>query len=199
MNSATRGAALLKTPLNAALSWAITGILVVVLARGFVASELAQVALTTGVVIITVIPPLAARSPRLMLPWELLLLATVPIVAQVLPLPAATTTFVQYLSVAAFALIIVVELHAFTELSVTHGLSVALVTLTTLASAGIWAVLRYQSDQLLGTAFLTTNDALMQEFAVAIFAGLIAGIVFAAYFRRQAYFIRRRLRTVIGR
>lgn len=190
----TNGARLLQTRLNAALGWGIVLLYIVVLTQSVVAGALAQAALTTGVLAVVVVPPIVARSPRVMVPWELLVVASIPVVTQVLPLPAPTTTFAQYFAVAAFALIVIVELHAFTELSVTHGLAVALVTLTTLASAGFWSIIRFQSDRFLGTEFLTTNAALMQEFIAVILAGVIAGVVFAVYFRRGVYQVRRRVR-----
>ena len=197
MEPHTRGVALLQTPLNAGIGWIIVVLMSLVLLEGLVGGDIAQVVLTAGVIAVVIAAPVTARNPRLMVPWELVLLAALPIVALILPLPAGTTTFVQYVAVAAFALIVVVSLHAFTELSVTHGFAVLLVTLTTLASAGFWAVLRYQFDQRLGTSFLTTNDVLMQEFAVAIASGVVAGVVFAVYFRRQVYAVRRRFRGVV--
>lgn len=71
--------------------------------------------------------------------------------------------------------------------------------IATLAVAGVWAVLRFNADIYLGTSYLTTNEALMEEYINAALAGNIAGIVFDIYFTRRDRKFRKRIRKVIAR
>jgi uncharacterized membrane protein len=77
--------------------------------------------------------------------------------------------------------------------------AIAFVVVATMAAAGIWAVVRYGSDVLLGTTLLlppmglaasetalaAAERSLMLEFVASFIAGIGAGIVFQGYFRRR--------------
>ena len=191
---------------NALLAW----LLVAVLAAVFVESVLdfdrlwiLFVAVTAAIVLI---PPIAYRDWRVMLPWELLTLALLPILVRALA-GGELGLFAYYLSVAGLALIVTVEFHMFTDLRLNHWFAVFFVVLTTMASVAAWAVIRWNSDRLLGTEFLlqpgvsqdAANAALMIEFLWVTLAGLVAGILFDAYFRGRGRVLRRRLRRVVRR
>ena len=191
---------------NAMLAWP----LVAVLALTFVESVLDVdrlwvlfVAVTGAIVLV---PPLAHRDWRVMLPWEVLVLALAPILVRGL-FGGELGTFAYYLSVAGLALVVTVELHMFTTMRMTHWFAVVFVVMTTLASAGAWAVARWSADHLLGTEFLsappTTPDAanavLMTEFLWVALAGLAAGVLFDAYFKRRGRRLGGRLRGVVRR
>jgi len=191
---------------NAMLAWP----LVAVLALTFVESVLDVdrlwvlfVAVTGAIVLV---PPLAHRDWRVMLPWEVLVLALAPILVRGL-FGGELGTFAYYLSVAGLALVVTVELHMFTTMRMTHWFAVVFVVMTTLASAGAWAVARWSADRLLGTEFLsappTTPDAanavLMTEFLWVALAGLAAGVLFDAYFKRRGRRLGGRLRGVVRR
>lgn len=151
------------------------------------------------VVAIAVVPPVAFRDATAMLPWELLLLAGLPAVGRVLLTgeTVAGVTFTgrmtTYFAVAAVALIVAVELDVFTPVRMSHSFAVFFVTIATMAAAGVWAVLRYASDVLVGTGFLldgrpesVVERALMLDFVAATLAGVVAGFLFEFYFRRQS-------------
>jgi peptidoglycan biosynthesis protein MviN/MurJ (putative lipid II flippase) len=147
---------------------------------------------------VVVAPAVAARNPRVMPPWEVLGLALLPVLVRAL-FGGELGTFATYLAIAAFALIITVELQMFTTLRVTHWFAVVFVVLTTMATAAAWTVLRWNADRLLGTGFLTTNDALMMEWIYVTLAGLVAGVLFDAYFRRRGARLRRAIGRVVRR
>lgn len=179
---------------NASIAWAVVGVLALVFlesALGWDRLWMAFVAVT-GVVVL--VPPVAYRDWRAMLPWELLVLATLPILVRGL-VAGTVGTFAFYLAVAALALTITAELHMFTTMRVTSWFAVALVVLTTLAAAAAWTIVRWNLDRTLGTHYLSTNDALMDEFVWVTLAGLTAGVLFDSYFRRRD----RRLRRAIAR
>jgi hypothetical protein len=179
---------------NAVIAWAMVAVLVGVFVESLLGFDLRTMILVAAIAAVVVVPAVAARDPQVMLPWEVLGLALLPILVRAL-LGGELGTFATYLAIAAFALILTVELHMFTSLRVTHWFAVLLVVLTTMASAAAWTVVRWNADRVLGTEYLTTNEALMIEWLYVTLAGVAAGILFDAYFRQRG----RRLRRAIGR
>jgi hypothetical protein len=151
----------------------------------------AAFALTVAALVL--LPPVAFHSAQTMLPWEVLLLAALPIIGREFATFQISSRIATYLSVAALALIIAVELNTFTEVRMSPTFAVAFVVITTLATAGLWAATRWASDIWLGTAFLETlgpdedaiERAVMLEFVASAVAGLVAGLIFEFYFRRR--------------
>lgn len=183
---------------NAALGWGQVGVLVAVLAESALEGDLGWLVFAGLVGVIVVVPPVAHRDWRVMLPWELLVLSLSPILVRGL-FGGQVGTFAAYLAVAGLALVVTVELHEFTALAVTQWFAVAFVVLTTLASVAVWTILRWQLDRTLGTSYLSTNEALMAEWLSVTLAGLAAGVLFDAYFRRRDRQVRRAVRRVLGR
>jgi hypothetical protein len=131
-----------------------------------------------------------------MLPWELLLLASLPLLGRTVATVPVTSDLATYLSVAAVALIVAVELQAFTTVEMTPRFAVGFVVVATLAAAGAWAVVRFGLDATFGTQFLGVppapgaegdprERALMLEFVYSTVAGVLAGLIFEGYFRRR--------------
>jgi hypothetical protein len=104
-----------------------------------------------------------------------------------------TGRITTYVAVAAAALILAVQLDVFTPVRMTHSFAVLFVVVATVATAGLWAEVRWLSDTLFGTRFLldgrpehVIETRLMWDFVAATVAGLAAGVVFEFYFRRFA-------------
>jgi hypothetical protein len=178
---------------NAVIAWAMIAVLGGVFVESLLGFDLLPMVLVAAITAVVVAPAVSARDPQVMLPWEVLGLALLPVLVRAL-LGGELGTFATYLSIAAFALILTVELHMFTSLRVTHWFAVLFVVLTTMATAAAWTVLRWNADRLLDTNFLTTNEALMIEWIYVTLAGLVAGVLFDAYFRRRGA----QLRSAIG-
>lgn len=185
--------------INAGIGW----VLIVVVAVGVVESlidlDLVWATVSGFVVFLAVLPAVASRNPRVMVPWEVLLLATLPLIVRSLAASGPLGDVAAYVSVATVALIIAVELDVFTTVKMTTSFAVIFVVITTLATAGGWAVIQWLSDVYLGTTFLYPSpppvseavdaaalDSLMWDFVAATAAGILAGIVFALYFRERA-------------
>lgn len=191
---------------NAILSWVLVGLFSLVLLESVLDWDRQWMVFTTALLVIVLIPPASQRSPLVMLPWELLAVAAVPVVARALELSQLTNDFATYLAIAAVALIVVTELHVLARVHLTHWFAIVLVMLATLAVAAAWAIIRWLMDQYLDTAFIPdshdqdlANEALMIEFGWVLVAGLVAGVLFDLYFRRRARRLRRSLGWVIGR
>lgn len=166
---------------NALLGWFAIAVLLVLAAEQTASGRPIWGALTALVVAVAVVPPLRSRNPREMIAWEVLAIGGVPVLA------TYVTTWDEQLSfvaVAALALVIAVELDAFTSVEMTSDFALAFVVLVTMGVAGLWSIGRYAADAFLGTAYLTTNEALMWELVAATAVGLVAGLVFELYVRR---------------
>lgn len=183
---------------NALIAWSMIAVLVGVFVESLFDFDLLSMALIVAIGAVVVAPAVAARDPQVMLPWEVLGLALLPVLVGAL-LGGEVGVFATYLAIAALALIITVELHMFTSLRLTHWFAVVLVVMTTMATAAVWTILRWNMDRMLGTSYLTTNEALMIEWIYVTLAGFAAGILFDAYFRRRGLRLRRAIWQVMRR
>lgn len=192
---------------NAVVAWALTAVVASVAVGSALTGQYLWAGFTAGVLTLAVLPPLAFRTPAVMLPWEVLALGALPVIARafaVSPLPSRLAT---YVAIAALALVVAVELDAFTAVRMTDWFAVLFVVVTTMATAGVWAVVQWLSDVYLGTAYLLTGvpeheveAAVMWDFVAATVAGVLAGVLFEVYFRRRARATRRlpdRVREVV--
>lgn len=185
---------------NAGLSWLLVGFVLVVAAENLWRGEVLWAGFAGTVAALAVLPAIRLRSPVAMLPWEVLALAAAPLLGRTFATLPVTGRLAQYLSVAALALVVAVELHTFTRVQMTDRFAVLFVVVVTMAAAGVWAVVRWLSDGYLGTTLLlvpgvpeaAVERRLMFEFVWSTLAGALAGVVFELYFRRR----RRALRTV---
>ncbi len=183
---------------NAVISWAMVAVLGGVFVESLLGLDLLPMLLIAAITAVVLAPTVAARNPQVMLPWELLGLALLPVLVRAL-LGGELGVFATYLAIAALALIITVELHMFSSLRVTPWFAVLFVVMTTMATAAALTVLRWNADRVLGTSYLSTNDALMAEWLYVMLAGLAAGVLFEAYFRRRGLWIRRAIWSVVRR
>jgi len=183
---------------NAALSWLVAAVVAAV-AVGSAASDVAWAAFSVGVLVVVAVPPVAFRRPAAMLPWEVVAVVAAPCVWRAVATTPLTADLAAYLSVAALALLVAVELDVFTPVAMTNWFAGVFVVVTTMAAAGVWAVVQSASDVLLGTRFVlpaapplteaqeaAAVDALMLDFAAATAVGVLAGAVFVYYVRRYA-------------
>lgn len=183
---------------NALLAWMLVGVLGLVLVESILGIDRQWSVFVAIVGVIVLLPPLAYRDWRVMLPWELLVVALFPILVRGLSQGEAGT-FATYLAIAALALLVTVELHMFTSLEVTPWFAVVFVVLGTMATVAVWTVVRWHLDRAFATTYLTTNEALMAEWLSVTFAGLAAGIMFDSYFRRRDRQLWRAIRRVVHR
>lgn len=181
---------------NALFSWTLLTVLFIVFIESLLDRDISWSLFTLSCAFVVLIPPVGYSNWRMMLPWEVLVLALSPILVRAF-FGGELGIFAYYLAIAGLALIITVEFHTFTELKVTHWFAVVLVVLTTWASIGAWSIVRWNMDLYLGTSYLATNSALMEEFVYVTLAGLVAGLLFDGYFNRRDRQLRQSLLRVI--
>lgn len=187
--------------LTAGLGWALLVFDLAVAVASLWTGDVLWAGFALAVAALALVPPVTFRDATAMLPWEVLVLAVLPLVGRVLT--AEFTPFrgnvAAYVSVAALALVVAVELDLLTSVEMDYRFAVAFVVVATMATAGVWAVVRYGSDLYLGTTLLLppggvdappaaleeAEHGLMLEFVASFAAGVVAGAVFELYFRRH--------------
>ncbi|KAB1185531.1 hypothetical protein GJR98_15055 [Haloferax sp. MBLA0077] len=170
--------------MNAAIAWVITAILAIIAVIGFLAGLLVVMAIAAVAALVAITPAAVTKSWTRTVSWPLLLLASLPLVLGV-GRPAFFTDVVIGLSIATLSMLVVVALQMTTTVRMTPRFAIFFVMLATLAFAGFWAVGSAISAQYLGTAFVETNEQLMIIFTAAAIAGVLGGLLFRWYFRRQ--------------
>ena len=178
---------------NALVAWLLVGFVGLVVVGNLFQGDVLWAGFALVVLALALVPAVAFRRATVMLPWEVLVLAVLPLAGRAFTTVPITGRFVTYLAVAALALVIAVELHAFSPVEMTPGFAVLFVVVATMATAGVWAVARWLLDVSLGTAFLldpaldeaAIETQLMWEFVYSTLAGFAAGVIFEAYFRRR--------------
>lgn len=169
--------------INAALAWPLVGFLAFASVEGLLFQSALWGGMAAVLVALALVPTILERDPAVMLPWELLLVATIPFLAREY---GVLTQFAGNVAVAVVALVVAVELHVFTSVEMTPRFAVAFVVIATMAVAGIWGIARYASDVAFGTSFVAGNADLMWSLIVATAGGVVAGVAFELYFRRVA-------------
>lgn len=187
------------TKVNMYLSWTLILPVLAVFVESILTFDVVWIGFSGLILSILVLPAAVHKDFRVMVPWELVLIGSIPVLVRTLNISILANQVATYTAMAALALIIAVELNVFTEVTFSHGFAVLFTVIATLAVAGVWAVLRFNADIYLGTSYLTTNEALMEEYINAALAGIIAGIVFDTYFTRRDRKFRKRIRKVIAR
>ncbi|WP_134669639.1 hypothetical protein [Halorussus marinus] len=181
----TRSSLLSDGRTNAAVAWALVGVLALTAGENLLDADILWAGFAVAAVALVAAPAALSRDWAVMAPWEVVALVALPVAVRSL----ATGRLLQvatYLSVAALALLLAVELDAFSGVEMTPSFAVGFVVMTTMAAAGTWAVAQWYADRLLGTAFLGAPDALMWDLVFASATGVVAGVIFEVYFHRRS-------------
>jgi len=193
MSGSDFGSFLSESRPNALAAWALVGLFALTVVEGLATGDYLWSAFAAVVGFVVATPAVAYRDPWAMPPWEIVLVAGLPVVGRAVATFSLTSDVATYLSIAAFALLVAVDLHLFTAVKMSVGFAVLFVVVTTVAAAGVWAVARWGADVWLGTELLyepgLTEDEiehkLMLEFVGSSVAGLVAGLLFEGYVRRR--------------
>lgn len=180
---------------NAILSWLLVAFILLIFAESLWERDLIWAGFTLTVAAVALVPPVAFSDPEVMLPWEVLLLVALPVLGRTFATWGLTADLATYLSIAALALVIAVELDVFTPVRMTRWFAIAFTVIATIATAGLWAVGQWLSDIYLGSHYILPPESsaateavalysLMWDFIGATAIGLIAGVIFEWYFRR---------------
>lgn len=169
---------------NAVASWLLIGVAAAAWVSGIVVVGPLWSVFALAIVALALLPPIIYRSRYVMLPWEVLGMASLPLIGLAIGARQLSGPLFAYLAIAAVGLVIVVELHSFTSIRMSPGFAIVLVVAATMAASATWELLEWYASMVLDRSYETTNDDLMVEFIYATLAGLGAGVTFWIYFRR---------------
>lgn len=165
-------------------SWLVVALIAVTTIWSGVVGAIGWTLFGLGLLAIVLLPVVALRTHRTVPPLPATVLAAVPFAVGVLAPAGPISQFASFLAVAAAALVVAVELDAFTTVRLHRGVAVAFVLATTVTVAGAWLIAQWVVDLAFGTELLVDNDQVMWRLIAATAAGVAAGIAFDRYVDR---------------
>ncbi|ELZ17346.1 hypothetical protein C477_13985 [Haloterrigena salina JCM 13891] len=164
--------------INAIIGW----LLVSIVALGGLENVFTGILLWGGfellIVVAVAAPALTTGDWTAVVSWPLLAVVAFAAVAGAAVFPFETSV---YITVATLALIVVVELEAFTAVELSRRFSVGFAVLTTMALQALWTVAQFYADRWLGTEYLRSQTELQWDFVVVTVVGLALGGIFQWY------------------
>ncbi len=166
---------------NAAIGWVLLSVVAVSAVESVLIATVLWRLLALLVVAVAAIPALYTRDWTVMVPWPLLSVAAVAVLARAIGLGPEIA---GYLIVATLALIVVVELDVFTSIELSRRFAVAFAVMMTMACQALWTVAQFYSDRWFGTQFLRSQTELQRDIVIVTLVGLVLGVLFEWYFTR---------------
>lgn len=165
---------------NALLAWALTSVVGLAAVESLLTDALLWAGFALVVVAVAALPAVWTGDWQVIVPWPLLAAAAVAMVVRAAGLYLETA---GYLAVASLALVVVVELDAFTAVEMSRRFAVAFAVMTTMAIQGWWTVAQFYSDRWLGSDLLRSQTELQWDFVTVTVVGLVLGGLFELYVR----------------
>ncbi len=167
-----------------ALSWGLLAVIVLIIAYDLLTGGYLGAVLGLGVLLVILGPSVTHRAMDILIPWQVLLVAVVALLARQ-AIGWEPVQFVgNYLVIATIALVLAVEIHKYTRVEMNRPFATVFVAMVTMTVATVWALGRWFVDLILGTGFIPSNETLMWELVAAAAVGIGAGVLFVRYFRR---------------
>lgn len=166
---------------NVRRSWVLVAVLGIAAVVSLVSGALLWTGFAVVACLIVLAPAVIARDPSVVPAWTLVALVAAPVVV---PLVGEEVDWIVYVALAALALLVVVEIDAFSSAELTRSFAVVFVVLTTMSVASLWGIAQFFADAALGTTYLTGQTDLMWDLVDATVVGVGAGILFDLAFRQ---------------
>lgn len=157
----------------------MTAIMIVAAAESFLTKAFLWGGFTLLVVAVVSLPATTTRDWLAMVPWPLLSLAAIAVVAKALHV---YPEIAGDLAIAALALIVVINLDVYTSVELSRRFVVVFCVLTTMALEALWIIVQFYSDSWLGTGFLRSQTELQENIVVVTAVGFAVGALFYWYF-----------------
>lgn len=110
------------TKVNMYLSWTLILPVLAVFVESILTFDVVWIGFSGLILSILVLPAAVHRDFRVMVPWELVLIGSIPVLVRTLNISILANQVATYTAMAALALIIAVELNVFTEVTFSPGL-----------------------------------------------------------------------------
>lgn len=166
---------------NAAIGWTLIGIMALGAAESFLTNAILWGFFSLAIVAVAALPALADRDWTTMVPWLLVLVATIAVIARAVGVYSEAA---GYVATASLALMIVVELEVFTSVELSQWFAVSFAVMTALALQSIWIIAQFYSDLWLGTSFLSTQTELQEDIVIVTVVAIVVGGLFYWFFTR---------------
>lgn len=164
---------------NALLGWLALGLIIVTAVGSVRYDDLLWGLFAFVVVAVTALPAVWARDSRMMVPWVLPVVAAVAIVVRAFGITGETA---GHVAITALALIVVVELEAYTSVDMSRRFAIVFAVLTSMALIGLWTIAQYFSDLWLGSNFIRSQVDIQQDFVYVTVIAFLMGGFFEWYF-----------------
>lgn len=171
---------------DSAVCWGLLASIVVLIAYDLRTGGYLGAVLGVGVLTVILGPSGAYRSTRVLVPWEVLFVAVSALLARQIVSHDSVQFVGNYLVIASIALVVAVEIHAYTRVEMNRTFATAFVAMVTMSVATGWTLGRWLLDVTFGSSFIPSNEALMWELIAAAGSGIGAGVLFDRYFRRTS-------------
>lgn len=169
-------------PGSVILSWLLLAALLTSVVENLLVGEFLWAGFGLLTIAVALLPPVLASDWNVMVSWKVLLLSALPAFTHLLDLFVPS---IGYVSIAALGLLITAEIDQFTTAQMPRVLAGAMVVMATMSVASFWVTGRYFANLWLGTAFVTTVDALMWELIAASTIGVGFGLLFELWLRNR--------------
>lgn len=166
---------------NAVVGWSLLGAVLASAAYSTATGDLLWAVFEAAFVTVAALPALASRDWSVLVPWPLLAVGAVAVVGQTLGFHVELTS---YTAVAAFALVGVAELDAYTRVAMSRRFTIAFAAMTTMAVQAVWTVVRFFADEMLGTDYVAGQAAVQWDFVFVTLVALVVGGAFELYLGR---------------
>lgn len=166
---------------NAILVWGLLGVLLIIASLSVLTNNPQWGVFGVIVIALVALPAILTKDWKVMIPWPLGLFVTIPVGVRAL---GFSPELAGYVAISGLALVVVVEINAFTDVEMSRRIAVLFAALTTLAFQSWWIVGQYYSDRWFGTDFLQSQTELQWDLFAVMGVTLVMGGFFLWYFDR---------------
>lgn len=140
-----------------------------------------------------VLPIVTTRNPFKALPWEMTILLASPMLLHISEGARLLRDEVQWwddfasiafaFSLSTIGFLLTVELHMYSDVRMNRPMSGFFVVMFTLSTSGLWFLMQYIGDELLGTMYLSSNDDVMRQLSWILAGGILMALLYAGYLK----------------
>lgn len=167
---------------NAAVVWTLVALLALFVGYSLFVGELLWGGFGVLAAAIIGAPAAVAGDPKYLPDWTVVLFVVAPFGVGAL---FETGSAPVYVVLAGLALLMAVEIDAFSTAAFVPWFAVAFVVLTSMSLAAIWGIAQYFADLYLGTDYILGKADLMWDLVAATAISVGAGVLFELVFRER--------------
>lgn len=169
---------------NAGFGWALTALVALAGLWNLRAGAYVWSGLWLCIALSLAVPAAVTGDWRVIVPWPLPLCATGAVGFQT---AAVHPEIAGYVAVATLALVVVIELDAFTTVEMSRRFTVVFAAMTTMAVQTWVSIAQFFSDRWFGSTYLPSQTELQWDIVSVTVVALVVSAVFVWYFERFSH------------